>query len=142
VKLIQSSSAYDTWKSVNAPSGDPDDDFDGDGVSNAVEFVLGGLATTNDLSKLPALSTSGGNMTFTFERDVDSIDGSTLVTIDVGTDLVTWPTTFNVGATTGTSSAGVTVTEDTPSGFDTIVLSVTQAPDANKFARLKAVVTP
>ena len=134
-------SPYDSWANVNAPTGNPDDDFDGDGVPNAIEFVLGGLATTNDLDKLPAVATSGGNLTFTFVRDRDSVDASVSVEIEVSTDLATWPDVFTVGADTGSSTAGVTVT-DNLDGTDTIALTVAQAPDEKKFARLKVVITP
>lgn len=136
--VIPTGGPYDTWAAVNAPSGNPNDDFDGDGVPNAIEFVLGGLATTNDLGLLPAVATSGGDMTFTFVRDRDSVDPSVSVVIEVGTDLVTWPDVYTVGAITG---GGVTVT-DNLDGTDTITLTVTQAPDTKKFARLKVVITP
>ena len=139
------SSAYDTWKAVNAPSGNPDDDYDGDGVSNAVEFVLGGLASTNDLSKLPTLTTSGGDMIFNFKRAQSSIDPKTAVFIEVGTDLAIWnnpssPYTVPDGATAGPPLA---VVKDSPSlGTDNVTLTLPQAPDAKKFARLKVVITP
>lgn len=132
---------YAQWASTNAPTGDPYDDFDGDGVANAVEYVLGGDKDTNDLGKLPVPTISGGNLLFTFERDQDSVDGSTIVQIEVGTDLVNWPNVYNVGADTGSSSAGVSVT-DNEDGSDTIVLTVAQALDVKKFSRLKVTVTP
>jgi hypothetical protein len=136
-------SAYDTWKAVNAPSGNPSDDYDGDGVSNAAEFVLGGLASTNDLDKLPVLTTSGGNMLFTFKRDQDSIDGTTSVEIEVDTNLVAWPASYTVGADTAGSDAGVTIVKDSPApGTDAVTLSVAISPDAKKFARLKVVIAP
>ena len=59
---------YQAWAATNAPGGTPTDDADGDGVSNAVEYVLGGSMTTNDTGKLPKISTSGGNVLFTFKR--------------------------------------------------------------------------
>jgi autotransporter-associated beta strand protein len=131
---------YTTWASTNAPTGNPDDDYDGDGVSNAVEFVLGGLATTNDLGKLPTLATNGTNMTFTFTRAQSSIAASTLVTIEVGTNLSTWPTSY---AVPDTAIAGPPVAVvDNLDGTDTVTLTVAQAPDAAKFARLKVVITP
>ena len=81
-------------------------------------------------------------MTFTFVRDQGSVDASVSVVIEVGTDLVFWPDVFTVGADTGSSTAGVTVT-DNLDGTDTIMLTVAQAPDAKKFARLKVeVATP
>ena len=144
VKLVGpgGGSAYDTWKATNAPTGNPDDDYDLDGVSNAVEFVVGGLAATNDLDKLPAISTSGGNLLFTFKRNQDSIDGTTSVVIEVGTDLSAWPSAYTVGADTAGSDPGVTVSKNDPAaGTDTVTLSVAQ--DATKkFARLKVVIAP
>ena len=135
-------SGYAGWAATNAPAGTAADDYDGDGVSNGVEYVLGGTKLTNDLGKLPTIATTGGNMVFTFKRDQTSIDGSTVVTIQVGTTLGSWPDTYNVGADTGSSSPGVTIVNGVPSGFDTITLTVPQAPDAKKFARLNVAVTP
>ena len=134
---------YDTWASTNAPGQTPEEDFDLDGVENGVEFVLGGDKDTNDLDKLPGAEVSGGNLLFSFERDQTSIDPSVTVTIEVGTDLENWPSTFNVGADTGSSDAGVTVSKDDPvAGTDTVSLSVAQAPDDKKFARLKVEIAP
>ena len=132
-------SGYALWSSTNAPTTDPDEDQDGDGVSNAVEYVLGGTISSNDLAKLPSPSTSGGNLLFTFQRDQDSIDGSTAVVIEVGTNLTAWPDTYTVGAdTAGSTTPGVSVAKDTPvTGTDTITISIPQAPDTRKFARLR-----
>lgn len=141
VALANGDDPYATWASTNAPGQNPNDDFDGDGVPNAIEFVLGGSKDTNDLDKLPIVATSGGDMTFTFVRDRDSVDASVSVEIEVGTDLVNWPTIYTVGANTAGSSAGVTVA-DNGGGTDTITLTVAQAPDTKKFARLKVVITP
>jgi hypothetical protein len=137
---VSTGSPYDTWAAVNAPTGNPDDDFDGDGVANAVEFVLGGDKDTNDLDKLPTVGTSGGNLTFSFERDQDSIDASVAVSIEVGTDLASWPDEYPV-PDTATAGPPVAVV-DNADGTDTVTLTVVQAPDAKKFARLKVVITP
>jgi|GEM_PF-1529259 len=132
---------YSTWAAVNAIGSAANLDKDGDGVSNAVEYVLGGDVNTNDLGKLPTLDASGANLVFTFKRDRDSLDGNTAVVIEVGDNLTGWPDVFTVGATTGTSTAGVTVTESSPEGFDTITLSVPKGVATKKFARLKVTVT-
>jgi autotransporter-associated beta strand protein len=150
LRLVQTggTSAYATWSAVNAPTGDPDDDFDTDGVSNAVEFVLGGLATTNDLAKLPEINADGTSMTLTFKRDRSSIDPKTSLSIEVSTDLVNWntppsPYTVPDADTGGVINPGVTVDADSPApGTDTVTLTVAQTPDAKKFARLKVVITP
>ena len=134
-------SGYDAWKIVNAPTGTAADDYDGDGVSNGVEYVLGGTKDTNDSGKLPKLSTVGGNRVYTFTRDQKSIDGSTTVEIEVGTNLATWPTIYTVPDTAQSHNPGVTVVKGT-SGFDTVTLTLPQSPDATEFARLKVAVAP
>jgi hypothetical protein len=63
------------------------------------------------------------------------------VEIEVGTDLVSWPDVFIVGADTASSTAGVTVT-DNADGTDTITL-IGSALDEKSFARLRVeIVTP
>ena len=131
---------YSAWAATNAPTGDPDDDYDGDGVTNGVEFVLGGLASAKDVAKLPTVAKQAGNMTFTFVRDQDSVHPSIGIVIEVGTDLLTWPHSYTVGTDTGTSSPGVTVTAN-PDRTDTITLAVPR-DSAAKFARLKVVQVP
>lgn len=137
-------SAYDTWKAANAPGSNPNEDTDGDGVTNAVEFVLGGTTPTNDIGKLPVLAASGSNMTLTFIRDRDSIDpGKTTVTIEVSTDLATWNTPPSPYAVPDVVTAGPPVAVvNNGDGTDTVTLTVAKAPDAKKFARLKVVITP
>ena len=132
-------SGYATWAGTNAPTGTAQDDYDGDGVSNGVEYVLGGTKNTNDLAKLPSVSAAGGNLVFTFVRDQASIDGSTSVAIEVGTDLVTWPDSYSVPDGAVANNPGVTVVKGSPAGFDTVTLTVPQGVGAGKFARLKVV---
>jgi hypothetical protein len=131
---------YATWKAENAPTGTPSDDYDDDGVSNGVEFVIGGTKNTNDLSKLPAISINGGNLVFSFQRSQDSIDGSTTLAIQVSSDLISWSNSYNVPGSAQINNLGVTVSKDTSAGFDTIILTVPRALNIRKFARL--VVTP
>ena len=138
--LVDAAAGYASWKAVNAPTGTTADDYDGDGVSNGVEYLLGGTKNTKELSKLPAVFTSGTNLLFTFQRAQASIDGTTSVAIQVGTNLSTWPDSYNVPGTAQANNPGVTVVKDTSVGFDTVTLTVPRAPDAAKFARL--VVTP
>jgi len=128
---------YDSWASTNAPGSAVGDDFDGDGVLNAIEFVLGGDKDTNDRGKLPVVATPGTDMTFSFVRDQASIDPGVSVVIAVGTDLATWPwpLAYSVDADTANSSEGVTVT-DNGDGTDAITLTIPREPDAKKFARL------
>lgn len=138
VLLTADAASYSLWASNNGvTTGTLGDDFDGDGVSNGVEYVLGGSKDTSDSTKLPQLSISEGNVVFTFVRDQASISGATLE-IQVGNDLVNWPTTYAVGADTAGSTHGVTIVKDAPApGKDTITLSVPQSTlPAKLFARL------
>lgn len=139
--LTLGTAGYSSWALTNAPTGTAGDDFDGDGVNNAVEYVLGGTKDTNDLSKLPAISLNGGNLVFTFQRDNASVDGTTAVVIQVGTDLSSWPDSYTVPGSAQVNNPGVTIQKDTPSvGTDTVTLTVPKGPAPTKFARL--VVTP
>ena len=137
---------YAAWKLINAPTGSSSDDFDGDGVPNGVEYVLGGDKDTNDLDKLPAPTTDGTNMIFTFVRDKDSIKPDTAVAIQVDTDLIDWPTSgpdyYPVPDAPIASTPGVTVIDNAPANTQTIILTVPMAPDAAKFARLNVMITP
>ncbi len=136
--LTLTQSGYASWAATNAPTGTAGDDFDGDGVTNGVEYVLGGDKDTNDASKLPAIATAGGNLTFTFFRDQASIDGTTIVEINTSLDLTDWTTTYAVPDGAVANNPGVTVEKDMPTtGIDKVTLTIPQAPDTKKFARLK-----
>ncbi|BCX48834.1 hypothetical protein HAHE_27420 [Haloferula helveola] len=136
-------SAYETWAIFEAPltANNPDGDEDRDGVSNPLEFVLGGTSSGNDIGKLPTLSTDGSSADFAFARAQQSIGPGVALQIEIGTDLVTWPEVHPVpdGATAGPP---VMVIKDSSPGFDTVTLPVPMTPDATKFARLKVDVVP
>jgi hypothetical protein len=133
--------AYQTWALTNAISSAPGADKDGDGVNNAIEFVLGGTVGGNDLDKLPEVTMTATDMIITFERQRSSIDGITGLEVEVGTTLTGWPNSYTVGTTTLNSDSGVTVLENSPTGFDTITVTVPKGTDPKKFARLSVDVT-
>ena len=116
-----------------------DEGFGVGGFKRAPDFLLGGLAATNDLGKLPTLSTSGGNLVFTFVRDQASETGDVSAVIEVGTNLGAWPLTYPVPNDPVAANPGVTVV-DNGNGTDTVTLTIPQSPDARKFARLNVVV--
>ena len=126
-----STGGYATWSAENAPTGTAADDFDGDGVSNGIEYVLGGTKTTNDLAKLPApQATPGGDFVFSFVRSQASKTSDTTVRIQVGTTLSTWPLSYDV------ATAPEVTTTDNGNGTETVTLTLPRNPDAKKFARL------
>ena len=127
-------SGYAQWAATHAPTGGPADDFDADGVSNAVEFILGGTKDTNDLGKLPLATTPNGDFIVTFVRNQSSKVAGVDVFIQVGSDLATWPFSYNVA-----SAPEIAIT-DNGNGTETVRLSLPRGTDLAKFARLQVVV--
>jgi fibronectin-binding autotransporter adhesin len=131
---------YSTWASTNAPSPQTaGEDFDSDGVSNGAEYVLGGLASTQDSGKLPKVTVTGTDLVFTFKRLQTSKSPETSVAIEVGTTLASWTSSYTVGNDTSGSTTGVTVT-DNGDGFDTVTLTLPKGTDPKKFARLNVTI--
>jgi fibronectin-binding autotransporter adhesin len=126
---------YSGWATTNAPGQTANDDYDFDGVANGVEYVLGGTKDANDSGKLPVVSAAGADLVFTFVRDHASKTPDTTVSIDVGTTLQAWPTSYPVANAPVAANPGVTVV-DNGNGTDTVTLRVPKAPDAKKFAKL------
>jgi len=137
--VTDSPAAFALWVTENAPvtGNDPASDEDGDGVANVIEFVLGGTSNINDAAKLPKISPVDDHIVFSFTRDQVSIDGSTVVEIEVSPDLTDWTTSYAVPASATINPTGVNVQKNTPfAGRDTITLKLpTTGP--NRFARLK-----
>jgi fibronectin-binding autotransporter adhesin len=140
-------SPYGTWatsKGLTGANNGTNADPDFDGVSNLVEFVLGGQPNpanpgSNSTDLLPVASTPGTDLVFTFTRDAQSKVAQLALTIEVGTDLLTFPAIYTVGNDTASSTAGVTVTPS--GGNDIVTLTLARSPDTKKFARLNAVYT-
>jgi lysophospholipase L1-like esterase len=68
-------SPFESWAESHAPSGQqgPNDDPDGDGIVNFMEFALGGDNSSNDYSRLPQLSwTNGTNLVYSFMLGQDA----------------------------------------------------------------------
>jgi hypothetical protein len=128
---------YAAWASMHAPNNWPDEDYDGDSVENAVEYVLGGDKSGSDIDKLPEITRDGGSMTFTFERHQNSIDGSTVVEIEVGDAPGELSEVYTVPDTAVSDPTGLSVIKNSKRGFDTIVLTVPSTGNPKKFARLK-----
>lgn len=114
-------------------------DPDNDGISNLLEFVLGGMPMNSSQAPLPDQTLAGGNQTFTFTREDDSEAEVTLI-VQHSTDLANW-TDVAIPAAAGTTTSGtpvatVVVTEN-GTDPDTITVSVPQS-GATRFMRLKA----
>jgi autotransporter-associated beta strand protein len=117
---------YNLLGSDALPGADPD----GDGISNAIEFVIGGdPAAGDDNSKLPTGAVVGANFEFTFRR-TDLSNYAPFPFAEYGSNLTGW-----------TAVAAVTVTDDFYGpGIDRVVASVPQslAVGGKVFVRLNA----
>ena len=129
---------YDEWARAGAQGltlGVNDgvlDDPDRDGMSNLLEFVLGGAPTVSNQSILPTLRRSGSNWIFEYNRSDLSIAPATTQSVEYGSDLVGW-TSVSVPTV---SEGAVVITPGTPSDHVAVTIPGT---GAKIFGRLKVV---
>jgi autotransporter-associated beta strand protein len=141
---VGAASAYNSWATTmgldGTNNGPTQDNGDFDGVSNALEFVLGGNPKISDPLILPDPTVTATDFIFTFKR-ADESESEIGLTFQYGSTLTGW-TDVAIGATTAASGSGVVVTEDAPSAtVDTVVVTVpkTSAVGGKLFGRLRAV---
>jgi hypothetical protein len=118
----------------------PGVDFEGDGMDNALEYVLAGDPTAMDVGTVaPTGSVDADSLDFVFRRaDAAAGDPNTLITVEYGSDMVGW-----TPAEDGVDGVTITVDDDFyAAGIDRVTASIprTLATDARMFARIKVVV--
>jgi autotransporter-associated beta strand protein len=139
--------AFSTWATAQITDIDPaapagfDEDADGDGLDNGLEWILGGNPLAQDASSLVTTTASAtGGLTLDFTREEDSIGLATL-TVEYDVDLTgTW-TSVPVGPTSsGPDANGVTITIDTVPDPDDVSVNIpaSNASVGKLFGRLKA----
>ncbi len=129
-------SPYESWavtEGLTIGNNGSTQDPDNDGISNMLEFALGGDPLASDTGILPDLDASGANFVFTFNRAVDSV-GDVALVFESGTDLSDWSNTIVIPATT---SGSVTVSPGSPN--DAITVTIPKGANTTLFGRLKAV---
>ncbi|MEI6655685.1 MAG: MBG domain-containing protein [Verrucomicrobiota bacterium] len=143
-----SATAYETWIASSQLSGaeaafaaDPDLD----GVSNLLEFVIGGepnpaRPNSNSRGLLPTVASSAANLVFTYRRSAVSLTQPGIsITTEYGSNLTTW-----TPAQDGVNGVSITTTPDGfGAGIDKIEVSIPKslATGAMFFVHLK-VTTP
>ncbi len=146
IRVGPAEGGYDSWLAgfsfQTGVNDGPNDDPDGDGIDNLLEYVLGGVpvgAGAGDTSILPSQTVTDTDVVLTFERSVESRDDVTLK-VQWSDDLASWQDFATVGSASALPE--VSVTPDTPSaGLDTIVVTVPRslADGGTIFVRLHAV---
>lgn len=138
ISIASSGSAYQSWidsYSANLPNASdrqPNADPDKDGLTNAMEFVLGGIPYpgepgSNSKSLLPKISQTSGNLIFRFNRTDASVGAATL-TFQWSTHCAfTVVNPVPIGATSSTTDGVNVVITGNGSAPDTIVVTVPAA---------------
>ena len=104
-------------------------DPDQDGISNLLEYALGGAPLGSSQSILPQGAVTGGNLVFTFKRsDASEID--TTQVVQYGSDLAGW-TDVNIGA----ASAGVVTIVENADAEDDVTVTIPMGANTKLFAR-------
>ncbi|MCW1885246.1 autotransporter-associated beta strand repeat-containing protein [Luteolibacter flavescens] len=139
-------SGYGTWAAGYPFTAGVDDgvdqDPDGDGISNLMEYVLGGVpvgAGASDRSILPTHAVTADSLVLTFRRS-DASENDVTLKVQWSSDLGTWNDFATIGA--GDALPAVDVTEDSPTaGLDTVVVTVPKSlsTTGKLFVRLHAV---
>ncbi len=142
VLTLAISLGYSSWV-ANYPAlpvdqRDTDDDYDGDGLNNLLEYVLGGSPLVRDAaSTAPTGVKDGlGNFVVTFKRS-DLSETDTTQVLQYGTNLTGW-TDIPIGASPGAGM--VAISEDTPNAdLDTVTVTIPTAGAPKFFVHLKVI---
>jgi uncharacterized delta-60 repeat protein len=118
-----------------------DADPEHDGLANAAEYIVGGNPILPSTSTRPTVSLTGDSMVFTFPRDDASETADVTLTVEVSTDLISWPAVFIIGANTAASSPSVSILENGVAA-DTITVTIAKGAYTSLFARLKVTIAP
>jgi autotransporter-associated beta strand protein len=124
--LTMITSGYTLWAGVNSAGANLNDDHDGDGVANGVEYFLGGPSgNTTGFTALPGVTNTAGTLSVTWAMGAGyaGVYGTDFTVETSDTLTGTWTTESSPG-TVSISGSNVTYTFPAPLG-------------TKKFARLK-----
>ena len=132
------SANYATWsgRGTHDLTGAPSADDDEDGISNILEYVLGGSPRAASSGILPTATTSAGNLVFTFRR-VHATTADTTLLFQYGTNLSGWT---DVPVVAG---GMVAIQPNTPqAATDSVTITVPEGTEHRLFGRLKVTIPP
>jgi len=73
--LVGGVTGFAAWQAANNTTGGLDDDHDHDGVSNGIEYFLGGGSDTTGFTKLPGVTRTGGAFSITWTKSAGYVGG-------------------------------------------------------------------
>lgn len=134
IKVVSVATGYDVFaQSITNPDDrDPLDDADRDGISNLLEYVLGGVPSVASQTILPNSSVSATELVFSFKRS-DASEVDTTQVVEVSSDLSNWSTVIPVTAASG---GNVTVVEN-GAADDDVTITIAKGANTELFAHLK-----
>ncbi|MEO8617697.1 MAG: hypothetical protein ABI600_21390 [Luteolibacter sp.] len=141
------STPYQTWANGFLPgftNTGATVDFENDGISNLLEFVLGGNPTINDNPSIrPTVSASGSNLVIAFKRSDVSELQPVAVKVQISSNLSTWNPADDIliGPATNpgpVGSSGASYTVDETGALDSIVVTIPKGAATKKFVRVVA----
>lgn len=136
---VSGGSGFDSWiagfPTLPLDQRGPSADYDADGLSNLLEYALGGSPVVSDAASIvPAGVRSGSNFVVTFKR-TDLSEADTTQVLQYGNDLAGW-TNVPIGASPG--SGMVSISENTPTAdLDTVTVTIPTTGASKFFTRLK-----
>jgi fibronectin-binding autotransporter adhesin len=123
--LVVGVTGFAAWQAANNTTGGLDDDHDHDGVSNGIEYFLGGGSDTTGFTKLPGVTSTDGAYRITWTKSAGYVGGyGTDFVVESSTTLENPWTPEPLGVNVIISGDDVTFTFPTP-------------PDSRNFARLR-----
>ena len=144
VTLEVQATGYTAWanaQGLDNSNNDPSQDPDHDGLSNLLEFYLGGNPLAGSTAELPVTTSDATYLILTFHRDDTASAAMTAQVAEYGSDLSGW-TDVPLGTTAGTTTNGngvIVTVADNGSAPDLVTVKVPKvlASSGKLFVRLK-----
>ena len=136
--VVPVANTFASWAEGLGLSGSATDDFDSDGLDDAVEYVIGTDPKAVDTSGIQTSSTTE-SFIVTFNRDDRSETADLTLTVEAGSNLAAWPQSFTIADNTANSSPGVEIAENAGSP-DTVTVTIPKNAATTLFARLKVAI--
>ncbi len=127
---VTATQLYVTWAGVNgANAADMLDDTDFDGMSELLEYALGGNPTTNDATTiLPVATEDGGWMYYVYNRRDDAVNRGLTYSVLSTTDLIFGPITNATEFVAAAAAEG---------GFESVTNRISTATEGKQFMGLE-----